>query len=149
MNLTWKLKTFEELTTKELYSILKLRTEVFVVEQNCPYQECDGKDLKSLHLYGYTDTNEILAYMRILPQKISYDEISMGRIVTSPKLRGTGMGKQLMREGLKFSQEIFGDESIRISAQSHLDAFYSEFGFISTGKEYLEDDIPHTEMLRK
>ena len=148
MELKWEVKEFKDLTTLDLYKILALRCEVFVVEQNCPYQDCDNKDLKSMHLLGFNNDNELLAYMRILPQNISYPEISMGRIVTSPKVRSTGLGKELMLQGLQFTHQLFSNQPIRISAQSHLEKFYNEFGFISTGKHYLEDNIPHTEMLR-
>ncbi len=148
MDLTWKFSSFDELDTKQLYNILALRTEVFVVEQNCPYQECDGLDEQSMHLCGHNKNGDLMAYMRVLPQGVVYNEIAMGRIVTSPKVRRSGLGKVLMEHGIEATYRHFSQQPVRISAQSHLVGFYESFGFKSTGKEYLEDDIPHTEMLK-
>lgn len=142
----WKIKSFEELTTQELYEIIRLRIAIFVVEQNCPYQDADKKDEKSFHLMGYKN-NELLAYARILPPGISYPDVSIGRVVSSSTVRGKGIGKLLMTQALAEIKNKFGSTSVRISAQSYLINFYSSFGFISVGEEYLEDNIPHQEML--
>jgi len=147
MKINWQLKKFEELSTTELYEILRLRAEVFVVEQNCPYQDMDGKDFKSFHLLGYNENKELLSYTRILPAGISYKEVSIGRVVTSPKARGTGAGKELMNESIKCIEKLFGNVPIRIGAQCYLIKFYSGFGFEIASEEYLEDNISHIEML--
>jgi ElaA protein len=149
MNIRWVVKPFQELSVVELYEIMKLRLEIFVVEQNCPYQDADGKDLKSLHLMGYSNDGVLVAYCRILPAGISYAEVSIGRFISSSLVRGSGAGKQLMVEALKCIQQKFGSSSVRISAQSYLLKFYESFGFKTVGKEYLEDDIPHMEMILK
>ncbi len=146
--INWIDKKFEELNLEELYASIRLRAEVFVVEQTCPYQDCDNLDQKSIHLMGY-EKDQLVAYMRIIPAGISYDEVSMGRIVTSPTVRRTGVGKELMRKGFETVETHFGATPIRISAQTYLLKFYEEFGFEFTGKEYLEDGIPHSDMLRK
>ncbi|MCG3164521.1 MAG: hypothetical protein POELPBGB_00275 [Bacteroidia bacterium] len=125
-----------------------LRQEVFVVEQNCPYLDADGKDKYAYHLLGYDENRKLAAYARIVFPGVSYAEVAIGRVITSQQYRRTGAGKELMRETLKAIENIYGKVSVRISAQTYLVNFYSEFGFTSTGKEYLEDDIPHTEMLR-
>ncbi len=148
MTIHWKYKAFQELTLEELYSIIKLRLEIFVVEQNCPYQDADDKDMKAFHLMGYTQSGVLVCYCRVLPQGVSYAEVSIGRVVSSSLVRGSGVGKLLMTEALKMIEKQFGiTSSVRISAQSYLIKFYESFGFKTTGKEYLEDDIPHTEML--
>ncbi len=124
-----------------------LRQEVFVVEQNCPYLDADGKDQHSWHLLGYDENMKLAAYARIVFPGVSYHEVAIGRVVSSQTHRRTGAGKELMRESLKAIEKIYGKVPVRISAQTYLVKFYSEFGFVSTGKEYLEDDIPHTEMM--
>ena len=145
---TWVLKKFEDLSAFELYKILALRQEVFVVEQNCPYHDCDGKDLRSFHLTG-TDENDFLAaYTRIVFPGVSYDEVSIGRVVSSPKYRRTGSGKLLMQQAIKKIEEVYGKVPIRIGAQKYLLEFYKGFGFIPEGETYLEDGIPHVIMLR-
>lgn len=149
MNITWVLKSFEELTGYQLYEILRLRAEVFVVEQNCPYQDMDKKDIKSFHLMGMNDKNELIAYSRILPQKVSYDEASIGRVVSSPNYRKEGVGKELMKKSINVLYEKFGQVPIRIGAQQYLKKFYEDFGFFQQGEQYLEDNIPHIIMLKK
>lgn len=150
--LYWQWAAFSELTVYELYEILRLRQNVFIVEQNCPYPDADGKDLKSYHLSGWDNpphrSRKLLAYMRILPPGISYAEFSIGRIITAPEVRKTGLGKLLMKEGLRRIEENFGKQPIRISAQAHLKTFYEEFGFRQVSEPYDEDGIPHIEMLR-
>ena len=148
MNINWEFKNFSELTLESLYDIMRLRQEVFVLEQNCPYLDADRKDIHSYHLLGYLDS-ELVTYLRLVKPGISFDELSFGRILTSKKIRGNGVGKILMEEGIKQSKIIFGNIPIRISAQKYLKKFYNAFGFKETGKEYLEDGIPHIEMIRK
>ena len=143
----WKIKAFDGLSLKELYELLALRQEVFVIEQDCPYLDADGKDFDSHHVMGYKNS-QLAAYARVVKPGISYGEISIGRIVTSPTHRKTGLGKALMKECHEFINTHFGREPIRISAQCYLERFYTELGYAATGKEYLEDGIPHMEMLR-
>lgn len=141
-------KTFDQLTVYELYEIMTLRQEVFVVEQNCPYQDCDGKDLASWHLCGKNDEGRLVAYTRLLPKGVSYpDYCSIGRVVSSPSVRGTGAGRLLMHRSIEMARQLFDNEPIKIGAQTYLLRFYESFGFRSTGEEYLEDGIPHTKMI--
>ena len=142
----WKLKEFTELTVLELHDIFKLRTDIFVVEQNCPYPEVDGKDLRSLHLM-YEENGELIAYARLLPPGVSYDdEASIGRVVVATSHRKTGLGYALLEQAVKASFEKY-QQSIRISAQAHLEKYYASSGFVKVSDVYLEDDIPHIEML--
>lgn len=147
-NLVWKIKTFEQITTQELYAIIKARINVFVVEQDCPYPDLDDYDQKAIHLWAEKD-GEVLAYCRIFDKGIKYPETSIGRVVTTEKGRGTGLGKQLIQYALEIIANRLGTLEVRISAQNYLLRFYSGFGFEDTGKKYLEDNIPHTEMYRK
>lgn len=147
MNLTHTLKSFQELSNEELYAILRLRAEVFVVEQNCPYLDMDNKDQKCHHLMVY-DEDRLAAYCRILPAGVSYDEISIGRVISAPSHRGTGVGKVVMQLGIRYCEELFGAGPIRIGAQVYAKPFYEALGFVAEGEEYLEDDIPHVEMVR-
>ena len=146
--LVWNIKTFDELTTKELYAIIKARVNVFVVEQDCPYPDLDDYDQKAIHLWADME-GEVFAYCRIFDQGIKYMESSIGRVITTEKARGTGLGKQLIVYALDIINNRLGTSEVRISAQDYLLNFYSGFGFLDTGKKYLEDNIPHTEMLRK
>lgn len=144
----FRLKYFSQLTPEELYEVLSLRQEVFIVEQNCPYLDTDGKDYHCLHLMGFSESGRLIAYTRLIPRGISYENYaSIGRVVSSPKARGTGAGRLLMQESIRQLYAQFGHCDIKIGAQSYLLRFYESFGFQSTGKEYLEDGIPHTEML--
>jgi ElaA protein len=147
MDIEWRFKSFEELTKTELYQMMILRQQVFVVEQDCPYLDADEKDQDSHHLLGYVEES-LVAYLRLVQPGISYQEMSFGRIVTAQNQRGTGLGITLMQEGIEQSIKLYGTSRNRISAQSHLLPFYQKFGFESTGKEYLEDGIPHTEMIK-
>ncbi len=149
MKINWEIKFFDRLTAIELYNIMRLRAEVFVVEQNCPYQDADGKDLKCFHLMGYNETKELIAYSRIVPKNVSYAEVSIGRVVSSPKVRNTGAGRALMQKSIEEITLKYGAVPIRIGAQLYLKKFYESFGFIAEGSDYLEDDIPHIEMLKK
>lgn len=147
-NIIWKIKSFEEITTSELYEIIKARVDVFVVEQNCPYPDLDDYDQKALHLWAEQD-QKVLAYCRIFNKGIKYPETSIGRVLTTEKGRGKSMGKQLIQYAVETIENRFRTSEIRISAQDYLLRFYSGFGFEDTGKKYLEDNIPHTEMFRK
>lgn len=146
MELNWQLKKFDALSVTELYAILQLRNEVFVLEQNCPYQDADNKDQKSLHFMGW-DNDTLVAYTRIIPKGISYAEASIGRVVTNPKYRGTGAGKQLMQLSIHHTLTQFNCTAIKIGAQLYLKKFYEQLGFVQCSDEYLEDNIPHIEML--
>lgn len=148
INAEWKIKTFSELTTPELYEIIKARVNVFVVEQDCPYPDLDDNDQKAIHLWA-ENNGEVLAYCRIFDKGIKYPETSIGRVVTTENGRGTGLGKQLIKYALEIIENRLGTSEVRISAQDYLLKFYSDFGFQDTGKKYLEDNIPHTEMFRK
>jgi ElaA protein len=143
--MTWKCKSFGELTPHELYAILQLRSEVFVVEQNCIFQDMDGKDGHSHHLMGWE--NNLVAYSRILPPGISYVESSIGRIVISPTARKKGIGRKLVTRSIEALYTLHGKAVIRIGAQYYLKGFYESFGFRQTGSIYLEDNIEHIEML--
>lgn len=148
--INWIIKSFSELTIEELYAIMEARVKVFVVEQNCPYQELDGeKDRISEHIFCYQEDSTIGAYARIVPPKKSFHEVSIGRILTSNESRGSGLGFTLMNESIAFIEKKYGHCPIRIGAQVYAIPFYEKIGFKSVeGKEYLEDNIPHVEMLR-
>lgn len=142
-----KLKHFEELSISELYQLLQLRSAVFIVEQNCVYQDIDDKDRLGYHLLGFLDS-QLVACARILPVGVSYaDYCSIGRVCTKQTHRQHGLGKKLMRQAILNCQELFPTENIKISAQSYLLKFYTELGFSAIGEEYLEDDIPHRAMV--
>lgn len=143
----WVVKPFSALQPQELYSILRLRNEVFVVEQNCPYQDCDNKDQASYHLMCRED-DRLLAYTRLVPPGISYSEPSIGRVVTSPSVRRTGLGIELMKRSIEETKKLFGDLPIRIGAQLYLLKFYQSLGFKEEGEIYDEDGIPHIEMVK-
>jgi ElaA protein len=144
--LSWIFKSFKELTPHELYAIMQLRSEVFVVEQNCPYQDADNKDPDSHHLMCWKD-HGLIAYTRIVAPGISYVESSIGRVVTSPSVRKTGIGKILMRKSIEAARNLYPQHSIKIGAQLYLKRFYESFSFVQTSETYLEDNIPHIEML--
>ncbi len=142
----WTCKKFGELTPAELYAILKLRSEVFVVEQNCVYLDADGKDAESYHYCGWLNNELLVAYTRLMPPGSSYKDASIGRVVTSPAHRKEGYGKILMQRSIKKCFELFDTESITIGAQQYLTQFYQELGFKQSGDPYLEDGIPHIKM---
>lgn len=143
------LKPFHQLTVNELYGMMRLRQEVFIVEQNCPYLDADGKDQKSHHLFGYDDESGLMTYARLLPVGVSYpDAASIGRVASHPSVRGNGFGKKTMVEAIRRCGTLFGDKTpIKISAQSYLKKFYQDLGFEPFGEEYLEDNIPHIAMV--
>ncbi|MDB5249336.1 MAG: family N-acetyltransferase [Segetibacter sp.] len=147
-DIIWKCVFFDALTPYELYEILKLRNEVFVVEQNCVFQDADDKDQQCYHLMGFAG-NELAAYARLVPPGVSYAFISIGRVVTSAKFRRCGAGKRLMQQAIDTCFSLFGIQKIKIGAQLYLKNFYEGFGFRQHSEMYLEDDIPHIEMLRE
>lgn len=146
-DINWIFKKFDELTPSELYAIIQLRNEVFVVEQNCVYQDADNKDLLSYHLMGWNE-KKLSAYTRIIPPGIAFEEASIGRVVTSPSVRRTGIGVELMNHSITKTIELFGSLPIRIGAQLYLQKFYTSLGFQKASDTYLEDNIPHIEMVR-
>ncbi|MDR3711867.1 MAG: GNAT family N-acetyltransferase [Puia sp.] len=146
MNLTWTSAPFDQLTPAELYRILTLRSEVFVVEQNCLFLDMDNKDQRAVHLMGRRQ-DELLAYARILPPGISYAESSIGRIVVSPISRGMGLGRPLLTKAINTLYQLYGQVDIKIGAQLYLKNFYESFGFVQSGEMYLEDGIQHIEMI--
>lgn len=146
IHMEFKIKSFKELTVEELYKILRFRSGIFVVEQNCVYQECDNKDLKAYHLY-FEEAGEIIAYLRVLNRGVSYDEISIGRVAVGYKHRRGQLGNMLMKEAIKFVEEELKEKEVRISGQVYIKEFYKKLGFKEVSEEYLEDDIPHVEML--
>jgi ElaA protein len=145
MNLEWKIKRFEALSVSELYKLLQLRSEVFVVEQNCVYQDIDGKDGKALHLIG-EDNGEILAYARLFKPHDYFEEASIGRVVVRETARAQKLGHILMREAIQVIETHFEVTQITISAQLYLKHFYESHGFVQISDTYLEDDIPHIRM---
>lgn len=142
----WVCKHFSELTTEELYQILRLRSEVFVVEQNCVFLDLDNKDAACHHVMGRRE-NQLLGYSRIMPPGISYAESSIGRIVSSPTARGLGVGRELLPYSIAALYRLHGKRDIRIGAQCYLKEFYESYGFVQTGEIYPEDGIDHVEML--
>ena len=146
--LSWVTKSFNELNTTELFEILKLRQAVFVVEQECPYPDVDDTDLVSMHLSGYNDDKELLAYARLIKQNVSYREASIGRVVVSPDARGNKLGEQLMLQALAEMERLFPDQPIKIGAQQQLETFYNKLGFKTISDMYMEDGIAHIHMLR-
>lgn len=142
----WVIKSFQELSAIELYSILQLRSEVFVVEQNCVFQDMDNKDSNCFHLMCW-ENERLIAYTRLVPAGVSFEEVSIGRVVSSPSIRGRGIGKLLMEKSILESDRLFGKQNIRIGAQYYLLDFYRSFGFEPTGEIYLEDNIEHIEMI--
>jgi ElaA protein len=141
-------KSFQDLTNQELYQILQLRTEVFVVEQDCVYQDMDGKDIKALHVIG-TKKNEIIAYTRIFKPGDYMDHASIGRVVVSKSGRQGGYGKEIMLASIKAIKDNFNATIIHLSAQTYLQKFYNELDFTAVGETYLEDDIPHILMVKE
>ncbi len=145
-DLMWRYKHYAELNTNELYSILQARNAVFVVEQNCPYQDADDKDRDAYHLWGVKN-EKLCAYVRILAPGVAFTEASIGRVLTTKEHRGEGAGKILMQHAIEKTFSQYNVSEIRIGAQLYLKRFYEEMGFKKISGEYLEDDIPHIEML--
>lgn len=140
---------FSDLSIVELYACMRLRQEVFVVEQDCPYLDADGKDQQSWHLLGWQN-QQLVAYTRLVPGGISYpDYVSIGRVVTHQSVRRTGVGRALMQESIRQIARLFPEMPVKMSAQCYLVDFYKSFGFETTGAAYPEDGIPHIAMIRK
>lgn len=146
-NLKWKIKRFEALSLSELYSVLELRAEVFVVEQNCVYQDIDGKDQKAIHLIGEYE-GVVVAYARLFKAGDYFEKASIGRVVTKPAYRHLKMGHALMKNAIAAIETEFAENQVTISAQLYLQKFYESHGFVQTSATYLEDGIPHIEMER-
>jgi ElaA protein len=177
LDIQWQWLTFDALSREQLYELLRLRSEVFVVEQNCVFQDMDNLDQQAMHLLGIRGCpppalrapplptqsplppefpaegvgqakTELIAYVRCFPAGVTFDEASIGRVVTKPDARGGGLGHLLMAEAVKALESEWGLQPIRIGAQAHLQSFYERHGFVDVGKPYIEDGIPHLEMLR-
>ena len=146
MNITTVCKTFADLSPAELYDILQLRAAVFIVEQNCPYLDLDGKDPRCYHLMVRAE--QLIAYARLVPPGVSFEEMSIGRIVTSGAVRGKGIGKALLNAAIPMCYEKFNRGQIRIGAQLYAKGFYEQFGFEQASEIYLEDGIEHIEMIK-
>lgn len=149
MSITWSCKRFDELDTQDLYNILQLRAEIFIVEQDCVYQDVDGFDQPALHVMGYLPTSgepQLVCYSRLIPPGLKYEGASIGRVTTKKSVRGGGNGKALMVNSLAFCKEYWPDAAITISAQQYLQKFYTELGFETLSEPYDEDGIPHIRM---
>lgn len=150
--MNWQCKTFQELTTDQLYAILKARQDVFVIEQTCIYSDLDSLDQQCLHLFSEHTNNEqqvsIMAYLRIIPAGVHYPQVAFGRVLTTSQARGSGAGKQLITKALEIISQRFPQQSIKISAQLYLQDFYQSFGFEKISQVYDEDGIEHIDMLR-
>lgn len=148
MTVEWKIKPFEALSVNELYDILQLRSRIFVVEQNCVYLDIDGKDKVALHLFG-TFEGKIVAHARLFKSGISFENASIGRVTVDPDYRSRKWGHELMNKAIEGILEHFGERRITIGGQLYLKKFYESLGFVQTSEMYLEDDIPHIEMMRE
>lgn len=159
----WRFARFEELSPREIHDLYRLRAAVFVVEQECAFQDLDGADPGSWHLLGYAsgaraparlgsgegrDEGELIAYARLVPPGVKYEEPSIGRIATAQSVRRTGLGRELVRESLARAGELWPRRAIRIGAQQRLERFYQDFGFVTASAPYDEDGIAHVEMVR-
>lgn len=146
--MNWNIKKFNQLKVEEIYKILALRNKVFIVEQECAYLDCDDKDLNSYHLFS-EENGEVIAYLRILEKGVSYDEISIGRVSVKKVYRGKGIAREMMLKAIGFIENNLKEDTIKIQAQAYLINFYSSLGFKAVSGEYLEDNIPHIDMLYK
>lgn len=146
-NLHWQCLPFDQLSVHQLYQIYAARNAVFVVEQNCVYQDIDHKDPLSHHLMAWDSQQQLAAYLRIVPPGLSFAEASLGRVLSSASWRGSGIGRELLMRGITALREIYPQAAIRIGAQAYLEKFYGSFGFVQVSELYLEDDIPHIDML--
>ena len=147
-SVNWTLAPYEALTLDDLYDLIQARIEVFVVEQDCPYQDVDGRDRDALHLFAKSPAGAVLAYARITAPGVRFDEPSIGRVITTQPGRGKGLGRALMVRAIEAIESHYPASPIRISAQQYLEGFYSSLGFETVSEPYLEDNIPHVEMLR-
>lgn len=148
MQLVWKIKRFDELTALEVYRILQLREMVFIIEQACIYQDIDNKDLQCFHLWAEKD-GEMVAYTRLVPPDLSYpNDSSIGRVISHPTYRKHKIGRQLVAFAVEAITNLFPENEVRISAQEYLIPFYESYGFVQVSEVYIEDHLPHAEMLR-
>jgi len=149
MEENWHIKRFNELSTKELYNLLRLRTDIFIVEQNCPYPELDGKDAheEAIHLWCYAPDRIMAACLRILPPGVSYDGVSFGRVAVHKAFRGRGLAHRMVDKAIEIAGRTWPGVKIEIGAQEYLTAFYKSLGFRSISDPYLEDNIPHIDMV--
>jgi ElaA protein len=145
--ITWYCTPFSELDVITFHNIIQLRVSVFIMEQDCHYMDLDGKDLKAYHVYALNENNEVVAHARLLDRGVSYEYMSIGRVVVRKDYRGTGLGHELMQYSMNKAKEIYGEDKIKISAQQHLEKFYESHGFVTVTDMYFEDDIPHVGML--
>ncbi len=145
--IAWRTAAFDALTARELYDVLQLRTEVFVIEQDCVFQDMDGSDSEAAHVLG-TSAGQLVAYARCFPAGVKFAEASIGRVITRASMRGGGLGHELMRLAIACVAQQWGAQPIRLGAQARLEKFYRQHGFRTTGAPYIEDGIPHIEMLR-
>ena len=148
MTIRWHCLPFESFPPLILYDVLRLRSEVFVVEQNCVFQDIDRQDLDAHHLLGYNEAGELVAYARLFEAGKAYAEASIGRVIVAQPFRQYGLGRELMRQALAHSDALFGPQPNKIGAQQHLEQFYNSFGYEQSGPMYVEDGIPHIPMLR-
>jgi ElaA protein len=163
LSIDWRFAPFADLTPREVHDLYRLRVAVFIVEQDCVFQDVDGVDPQCWHLLGYADESgpgprpeasrgdeaprdRLVAYCRFVPPGVKYAEPSIGRVITAPRVRGSGMGRVLMREAMRRAQGLWPGERLRIGAQAHLERFYNEFGFTKASEPYDEDGILHIEM---
>ena len=146
MNLEWHIHDWASLPKEDLHDILALRVNIFVVEQDCPYPEIDGKDRQSWHLYAKEGVT-LAGYLRIVEAGVAYDELAIGRVVVDERFRGKALGHLLMERAMRFIEEKWGPQSVRLGAQDHLRGYYGAHGFKVASDMYLEDGIPHVEML--
>lgn len=144
----WETKRLDTLDVRTLYEIIALRINVFIIEQSCFYEELDYKDFSAYHIYTLDADGHVLAYLRVLDPGVSYDEVSIGRVLVAPSARGTGLGKELMLKGLDCVKANYGDVPIKISAQAYLQSFYESLGFVATSEIYVEDGIEHLDMVK-
>ncbi len=143
--MSWTTAHFDDFTSRELYAVMRLRQEVFVVEQNCVYPDLDGLDLDGMHIL-YREDGELLAYLRCLKPGVSYPQSSLGRIVVAPSGRGRDLGRELVKRGINYNLQTWPDSDIRIGAQAYLEKFYRSLGFVADGQPYMEDGIEHIHM---
>ncbi len=151
LNIQWEIQTFRELNTDELFDMLQLRVTVFIVEQHCAYPELDQYDrhAETRHLTGRDESARLIAYARLLPAGLSFSEVSIGRFVVHEDVRGQGIGHQLLCTALQEIEQCWPDSAIRIAAQDYLQGFYEQYGFARVSEGYLDEGVPHIEMLKK
>ena len=146
--MNWTLKSFDELTVSEFHDFIQLRLDIFVVEQDCPYLDLDGKDEIAYHLFATTDQGKTVAYTRLFAPGDYYEEAAIGRVVVHKDFRKDGLGFELMSRSIQQIESLFNTKTIRIGAQQYLKKFYESLGFVPTGQDYMEDGIPHMYMVK-